>query len=49
MNIGDWVSAVQNALAAVAIVAGAIWAYYKFLKNATTGRCEFLQLGAEHT
>jgi hypothetical protein len=27
MDIGDWVGAVQNAVATIAIIAGAIWGY----------------------
>src|SRR5436190_1743357 len=33
MNFGDWVGAVLSLVQIAAIVIGAIWAYYKFVKG----------------
>jgi hypothetical protein len=35
MNVGDWIGAVQNIVSVLAIILGAIWAYYKFLRGRT--------------
>src|SRR5262245_25092379 len=46
MNLGDWVGAAQNAVAAAAIIIGAVWAYYKFLRGRTfSHRAELSILG----
>jgi hypothetical protein len=33
MNTGDWIAAGLNVIQAVAIVAAAVWAYYKFVRT----------------
>jgi hypothetical protein len=44
MNIGDWIAAGLNLIQAVAIVAAAVWAYYKFVKGRTFHRRAELEL-----
>jgi hypothetical protein len=38
MSTGDWIGAVQNGVATIAIIAGAIWGYYKFVRGRTFAR-----------
>jgi hypothetical protein len=35
MNVGDWVGAVQNGVATIAIIGGAAWGYFKFVRGRT--------------
>jgi hypothetical protein len=53
MNFGDWASAVQDIAAVAAILVGAAWAYYKFIRGRTfhrrsevTVKAELVQRGA---
>jgi hypothetical protein len=55
MDIGDWVGAVQSGVATIAIIVGAIWGYYKFVRGRTFARraepavaAELLSKGDEH-
>ena len=38
MNTGDWIAAGLHVIQAVAIVAAAVWAYYKFVRGRTFNR-----------
>jgi len=47
MNFGDWAGAVQNVVAVAAIVIGAAWGYYKFVRGRTFHRRAELRLQGE--
>jgi hypothetical protein len=46
MNTGDWISAVQNAVQAAAIIVGGMWAYWKFVRGRTFHRRAELEVDA---
>jgi hypothetical protein len=46
MSFGDWTGAVQNVVQVVAIVVGAGWAYYKFVRGRTFHRRAEVSLDA---
>jgi hypothetical protein len=47
VTTGDWIGAVQNAIQAVVIAVGAVWAYYKFVRRGTFQRRAVLTVEAD--